>query len=208
MLFDHRILAGFSCLALMGAMFWANAGVKKAITKEQLTRSIEVEVSATPPEISQTSIELAVIAYGFDLSLSAAHPSFDSKLSDRGITEKLGYEQAKKVKVGPSAFDSWALLGSTLSHELEIHCQQNFFLISIADSLGLYGTDLAEREAYEWELKQGKRFGLISEEQKLIRATVEAYYPRDFRFSNKPKFQKSFASYLVKSSFLAADKSR
>ncbi|MEI8026524.1 MAG: hypothetical protein WCI18_09255 [Pseudomonadota bacterium] len=208
MLFDHRIFAGFSSLALIAAVFWANAGVKKAIRNEQLTRSIEVEVNATPPELSQTSMELALIAYGFDLSLSGAHPSFDSKLSDRGITEKMGYEQGKIVKIGPSAFDSWALLGSTLSHELEIHCQQNFFLISLADSLGLYGTALAEREAYEWELKQGKRFGLIAEEQKLIRATVESYYPRDFRFSNKPKFQKSFASYLVKSSFLATDRSR
>ncbi len=208
MFFDHRVFAGISSLAFMGAMFWANTGIKNAIRDEMLTHSIEVEVNATPPEMSQTSIELALIAYGFDLSQSGAHPSFEGKLSDRGITEKMGYEQGKTVKIGPSAFDSWALLGSTLSHELEIHCQQNFFLISIADSLGLYGTSLAEREAYEWELKQGKRFGLISDEQKLIRATLESYYPRDFRFSNKPKFQKSFASYLVKSSFLAADRSR
>ncbi len=208
MLFDHRIFAGLPCLALIGAMSWANTGIEKAMRNQQLARSIDVEVNAPPPAKSQASIELALIAYGFDLSQSGAHPSFDSKLGDRGVTEKMGYEQAKSVKVGPSAFDSWALLGSTLSHELEIHCQQNFFFISMADSLGLYGTDLAEREAYEWELKQGKRFGLLSDEQALIRATVESYYPRDFRFTNKPKFQKSFASYLVKSSFLAADSAR
>jgi len=208
MFFDHRIFAGLLSLGLLSSVLWARSVLKGADLRQQLSNSIEVQVNATPPAKSQASIELALIAYGFDLAQSGTYPSMDMNLTDRGLTEKMGYEQSKKVKIGPSAFDTWALLGSTMSHELEIHCQQNFVFISIADALGLDGTDLAEREAYEWELKQGQRFGLLAEEKALIRATVDSYYPRDFRSSNRPKFQKSFASYLVKSSFSAADRAR
>jgi hypothetical protein len=208
MIFDHRIFAGISGLATFVAIFWASVSLKEEDLERKLINSIQVEVLATPPDRSQTAIEVALIAFGFDQNQAGTHPKFDQTLLDRGITEKMGYGQSKKVKVGPSAFDSWALLGSTLSHELEIHCLQNFIFISLADSLGLEGTTLAEREAYEWELLQGKRFGLIAEEKELIRATVDSYYPRDFRLSNRPKFQKSFASYLVKSSFSASERSR
>jgi hypothetical protein len=84
-----------------------------------------------------------------------------------------------KVFVGPTAFSSWGMLGSTLAHEVEVHCRQNFPLIVLKDQLGLDGTVEAEREAYEYEIQNAGRFGLDHRDQNLIAATVEYYYPRE-----------------------------
>jgi hypothetical protein len=81
------------------------------------------------------------------------------------------------VLIGPAAFDSWALLGSTLAHEILVHCQQNFFLISVMDLLHLDGTGAAERQAYEYELSHAQQFGLSEDDQELVAATVAYYYP-------------------------------
>ena len=82
-----------------------------------------------------------------------------------------------EVTVGPAAFESWGLLGSTLAHELEVHCQQNFTYIRLLDLLGLDGTLKAEREAYQHELSNAGRFHLGEVERENIKATMDFYYP-------------------------------
>src|SRR5690606_25474533 len=79
--------------------------------------------------------------------------------------------------IGPSAFASWALLGSTLAHEIEVHCHQNFTLIRLFDIAGWEGTENAEREAYAHELAHADRFGLTSDDRYSIAQTLQYYYP-------------------------------
>ncbi|RYZ81305.1 MAG: hypothetical protein EOP04_24245 [Proteobacteria bacterium] len=99
------------------------------------------------------------------------------KLEDRGLTTLNGYGKKLEVTIGPAAFTSWAVLGSTLAHEVEIHCNQNFSLIRMKDMLGLEGTNGAEREAYMHELSNSDRFKLKEADQASIRETMEYYYP-------------------------------
>ena len=106
-------------------------------------------------------------------------PFFDPNLEDRGLTTLRGWGHKLEVSVGPAAFESWGLLGSTLAHEIEIHCNQNFTLIRAMDLVGMEGTFNAEREAYNHELKNAKRFHLSEIEQTNIKATLDFYYPSE-----------------------------
>ena len=78
---------------------------------------------------------------------------------------------------GPVAFESWALLGSTLAHEIEIHCEQSFLLIRLMDTVGFSGTLSAEREAYMHEISNRERFNLSEYEIANIRNTMNYFYP-------------------------------
>lgn len=139
-------------------------------------------VSVTPPQEapspSQESIDIAMVLFNITLPPGTKYPSFDPYLEDRGVTILQGWGDNFEVKVGPAAFESWGLLGSTLAHEIEVHCRQSFALIRIKDLLRLDGTLMAERDAYLHELRHAERFYLGESEKASIRATMEFYYPR------------------------------
>jgi len=129
------------------------------------------------PEVSQESIDLALVLYGIEVPPNAEHPQLDLELKDRGLTTRGAFMEKARVTIGPAAFTSWGLLGSTLAHEIEVHCQQNFLAIYVMDLLGLDGTGAAERQAYVHELRNSRRFGLDIADAEMIADTMEFYYP-------------------------------
>jgi hypothetical protein len=129
------------------------------------------------PPLTQESIDLALALYGVRVPTTAEHPVLDMKLADRGLTMRATFLEKAVVTVGPAAFASWGLLGSTLAHELEIHCQQNFLAIYFMDTVGLDGTGAAERQAYLHELANAERFGLARFDAQLIADTMDYFYP-------------------------------
>ena len=138
---------------------------------------IKVEVPDTAPEWGQESVDVAMAMYGIKIPPHVGTPEFDANLEDRGVTIMNGWGQKLVVKVGPAAFESWALLGSTLAHEIEIHCEQSFLLIRLMDTVGFSGTLSAEREAYMHEISNRERFNLSEYEIANIRNTMNYFYP-------------------------------
>lgn len=146
----------------------------------QILRKAETVQPVTPdsiPVMSQESIDRALAMFDIDVPAGTIHPTFDQDLQDRGLTTLRGWGSDLEVSVGPAAFESWGLLGSTLAHELEVHCRQNFTLIRALDLLGMSGTQMAEREAYQHELSNARRFNLAAKERANIQATMDFYYP-------------------------------
>lgn len=129
----------------------------------------------TPP-ITQASIDRALQRYLIQIPKNCPHPKLNLTLEERGLTSYFG-RNFYKVEIGPPAFSSWGMLGSTLAHELEIHCNQNFLKIRVLDLLGQEATKEAERQAYLYEIENAKRFGLKEKEVRSIKATMEYYYP-------------------------------
>jgi hypothetical protein len=129
------------------------------------------------PLMSQASINLAMKNYGIKIPGTIKGPFYDPKLEDRGLTIRRGVTSDPIVYVGPEAFSSWPLLGSTLAHEIEIHCRQNFLAIHFQNLAGFDGTTIAEREAYRYELANAQRFGLNQYDKDLIRTTMTYFYP-------------------------------
>lgn len=161
-----------------------------ALVAKHTQRSIVAEwrsIPVTPPEgvppIAQNSIELALAIYGIEVPSTATHPVLNKDLDDRGLSSRYAWADKIKVEIGPAAFESWSLLASTLAHELEVHCLQNFALIGIMDFFNLDGTARAERQAYMHELKNAQRFGLTLDSQELIASTMNYYY--DMEASNR-----------------------
>lgn len=138
---------------------------------------VQVRVPAEGPRVTQESVDLAMLFYGIRLPPGAEAPLLDRELKDRGLTTRGAFFQKARVTIGPAAFSSWSLLGSTLAHELEVHCRQNFLAIWIMDLVGLSGTDEAERQAYAHELRNARRFGLDIADAELIAETMDYYYP-------------------------------
>jgi len=170
----------FVFLVSFGVIFFALSADYSQRSKSELTRqwqSVTVSPPDSKPSYSQNSVDVAMAMFGIQMPENTAAPKFDPNLFDRGLTVRRGWNGKAKVTIGPPAFQSWSLLGSTLAHELEIHCNQSFFLISMLDTLGLDGTAIAERQAYQHELLHANRFGLTKLDQQLIQDTLEFYYP-------------------------------
>ena len=136
-----------------------------------------VKAPNSVPPLSQESVNKALIMFNIEVPEGVLHPIFDEELEDRGLTTLRGWGASLEVSVGPAAFSSWGLLGSTLAHELEVHCRQNFTLIRTLDLLGMKGTEAAEREAYLHELENASRFNLGEQDRLNIQATMDFYYP-------------------------------
>ncbi len=167
------------CLVFVsiGSIFMARHSLD---LREQFAKdlhSVTVVPPMSKPPMTQESIDVALEMFGIVIPNNAASPTLDMKLEDRGLTTLNGWGKKLEVTVGPAAFTSWAVLGSTLAHELEIHCNQNFAIIRMKDMLGLEGTNGAEREAYMHELTNSERFHLKDADQMSIRATMDYYYP-------------------------------
>ncbi|NRA64049.1 MAG: hypothetical protein HRU19_06165 [Pseudobacteriovorax sp.] len=141
------------------------------------TESIAIQLPSTKPKLSQESVDIALAMYNIEVPSNVKKPYYDPTFEDRGLTTLRGWGKKLEVSVGPAAFESWALLGSTLAHEIEVHCKQNFTAIRIQDLVGLDGTSNAEREAYSHELSNAERFGLSDKEAASIEATMNFYYP-------------------------------
>ncbi len=141
--------------------------------------SVAIIPPSSKPKAGQAAIDLAMVMYGIRVPESAMKPTYDPNLADRGLTTRGAFMEKAVVNVGRSAFSSWALLGSTLAHEIEVHCNQNFFFIFSMDLIGLDGTGEAERQAYNHELAHSKRFGLKDHDATLISDTVAFYYPTE-----------------------------
>lgn len=170
------ILAG-STLALLSGFSISHRELTEREAFYAAKREVRVIPPDTKPELSQESIDFALEMFGIVIPAGAAHPTFDASLADRGVTIRGAMFDEARVAVGPSAFESWSLLGSTLAHELEVHCQQSFFVIYMMDLLGLEGTVEAERQAYLHELANAERFGLDRGSRDLIADTMDYFYP-------------------------------
>lgn len=185
-----------SISSLLGSMvtgFLVSFGVAAAVVGHSLfetaNRTKELEkISSAQFEImsphgrptpGQAAINLAMQLYRIKIPGKIHGPYFDSKLEDRGLTVRNGVTSEPAVYVGPEAFTSWSMLGSTLAHEIEIHCRQNFLAIHFQNLAGFSGTSMAEREAYRYELANSKRFGIDQYEQDLIRSTMTYFYPEE-----------------------------
>jgi hypothetical protein len=164
-------LAGFGVLIL--------ASQSRASMELGAIQHASVVMPEGTPEPGQEAVDMAMAIFKIVRPEGAEMPVYDPDLKDRGLTVKSTWMSKTKVFVGPSAFSSWGMLGSTLAHEIEVHCRQNFPLIVLKDQLGLGGTAEAEREAYQYEIRNAARFGLNNRDQNLIAATVEYYYPRE-----------------------------
>lgn len=151
----------------------------RQLARKQLTSQIQVLPPDTRPSLSQQSIDIAIAMFAIEIPANTKHPSFDASLEDRGLTTLNGWGKPLEVTIGPAAFASWALLGSTLAHELEVHCKQNFTLIRMKDLVGADGTKEAERDAYAHELAHAERFNLSRIERMNIQATMDFYYPKN-----------------------------
>jgi hypothetical protein len=200
---SHRKFALLLLISTCASLCFAKYSLNQETAFSRKLRSIPVEIGAIPPEANQESINLALVAYGIKALEKDPMPYYDPEVTDRGITQKVGLSDYKIVAIGLPGFESWSILGSTLAHEIEIHCRQNFILIALIDALGFDGTGIAEREAYDWELSQAVRFGLLHDERSSIKATVDNYYPRDFRVSNSPQIKSSLARFFIRSSLLS-----
>jgi hypothetical protein len=175
------LTAGFSSgFALVAAMSHVRSGHASAKTISAMRSGGAAQVAAPEgrPVPGQEAIDQAMETYSIAKPDDADHPIFDPELKDRGLTVKSTWLGKTQVYIGPSAFTSWGMLGSTLAHEIEVHCRQNFPVIFMRDQLGLNGTAEAEREAYRYEIQNAARFGLSGRDTNLIAATVEYYYPR------------------------------
>ncbi len=172
-----RILALSLVFSATGGIFLAKKAMDQREQFAKELRSVSVVPPSTKPAMSQESIDIALALFDIKIPQTAAHPRLDSSLEDRGLTTLNGWGTKLEVTIGPAAFSSWALLGSTLAHELEVHCQQNFSVIRLKDMMGLEGTQQAEREAYLHELANSERFHLKTADQLNIKATMDYYYP-------------------------------
>lgn len=159
------------------SLVWAKQNyIHKASLKRIVTQS-EVDPEIAPPK-SQESIDTAMKLFDIKLPAYTPQPTYDAGLKDRGLTTSHLLSGEITVTIGPAAFESWALLGSTLAHEIEIHCRQPLTLVLIGDFLGFDGTGIAEREAYEHELASRDRFQLSALDSEAIQETMNFYYPR------------------------------
>jgi hypothetical protein len=169
----------------------------------QAMNEVEISVPESAPELSQESVDLAMEIFAISKPATVDGPTLNETLEDRGLTTGGLILPHKEVTVGPTAFTSWAVLGSTLAHELEVHVAQSFFRIvatdyilnwsmsarrlagkvipvlkpSAKESFENDGTWKAEREAYMYEIRNAKRFGLTNEELNSIWRVMDYYYP-------------------------------
>lgn len=169
----YLVTVALICFGLL----WAKRELRYAEAHFLAGSQVSVAVLAGEPEMDQDSIDLAMAAYSIRISSMTNWPVFDRNFSDRGLTARGTLSGRSSVSVGPAAFSSWALLGSTLAHEIEVHGEQNFLIIGLMDLMRLDGTGIAERQAYSHEIEGATRFGLCLDDQDMIAETKEFFYP-------------------------------
>ena len=162
------------------------------------------------PQPGEASIKVAMDLFHIQLPENVSYPVYEPTLEERGVTTGYLLGKSKQIKIGPSAFISWSILGSTLGHEIEVHGRQSFLKITLADSTNTFklsarrlvgnwipalklsatesfeamGTWKAEREAYMYEINSAKRFGLTAHEQFAIHRVMEDFFPSQTQKKN------------------------
>lgn len=199
-----------SCVLLGTYILLANAEVSDDTDARQAylneIQFVNLEVPSDVPTMTQTAVDAAIEMFAVDVPSDTQAPQFDKELFDRGLTSGNLLGQQKTILVGPAAFTSWGILGSTLGHEAEVHARQSFLKIvasdrwsqfkasvsstfeqtmtafasgnkkSTNDGLVSPGTLAAEQEAYIYELNSALRFGLTHRETRAIRHVMDTYY--------------------------------
>ena len=186
--------------------------------------SVKVKPPEGLPVPGNESIQIALALYGVEVPPNVEGPNYDENLEDRGLTTGEVMGSQKTVSIGPAAFLSWGILGSTLAHEIEVHVKQSFLKIVLKDQLGDWnlesrsvlgkylpvaaptvsemlgngGTWGAEREAYLYELRNARRFGLSQEEKASIKAVMDHYYPKTAaqRMDSESKSKQNLSSWM------------
>ncbi len=179
-------IAALSCKALILLAFFVSLGWAKwqILQEEQLFQDLSLaqinnlDVAELRPEFNEESIAFATILYNIQIPKVVRNIEINKNIPDRGQTISLSWSAHPKVLIGENSFSSWSLLGSTLAHEIEVHCRQNVYLIRTLDIIGFDGTTEAERQAYLYEIKNAKRFGLKMMDQVMIYETLEYFYPK------------------------------
>ena len=159
------------------SLLWAKRELYQEVAMAAGMAKISVSMARSVPAVSQQSLDVAMAVFGIDVGPNTALPLLDLDLADRGLTSRGGLSSRSVITIGPPAFSSWGLLGSTLAHEVEIHGRQNFFAISFLDMIHLDGTGAAERQAYQHEISSARRFSLPIDDKQMIAETMEYYYP-------------------------------
>ncbi len=165
------LVAGF-CLYYFGVPT-VNLAAPRVFSNTDTLKSIP----EGKPLKNDASIATALAIYSIQIPKSVLKITYDEKLEERGLTERKSLFEVTLIKIGPAAFQSWALLGSTLAHEIEVHANQNVLVIILMDKLGFDATQEAERMAYLYELKHASRFQLTAAEALDIDETMNYFYP-------------------------------
>jgi hypothetical protein len=116
----------------------------------------------------QEAIDKALKHYNIDTS-NTKSVKYDSTVKGEAVASKDG-----TIRVGDDAFASPGWLGSSLSHEIEIHINQqakkgNWYT-------GPQGTALQEVQAYDHEIANAKKHGLTKAEVKDLKKRRKSYY--------------------------------
>ena len=219
-----RILNGMpilvTSLTAVAAVWIALLGQSELAQQRQYhQRMSHIEVvppKSTPPQ-TQQSIETALVMFSIAVPETVEGPFFDAELDDRGLTTGGLLLPQKRVTIGPAAFTSWAVLGSTLAHEIEVHVEQSFFKVVAQDQLAQWyydgrrvvgrwlpalapsaqelfehdGTWKAERDAYMYEPQNARRFGLSEEEVASIWRVMDYFYPTRNAGNSEPQLSAS-----------------
>ena len=131
------------------------------------------------PPISQASIIKAVDNFRIQVPMLSRYPKLDSDMDKTllGEAHYILFIHMCIPTIGPGAFTSWGRLGAVLAHEVEVHCNQNWWKSNIDEMLQQDPTAMLEREAYKYTLLDNKRFQLTVREQLSIMYVMTYHYP-------------------------------
>lgn len=143
--------------------------------------AVKVTLPHNAPTPSQASIDMAIALFSIQIPAGHRAPQYDPALPDRGLTKRKLFTDEVEIYIGNPAFQNWSVLGSTLAHEVEVHGRQSVLAITAMNIFGINGTELAERQAYLYEIQNGPRFGLNKEDAQTIHDTMDYFYPLNLR---------------------------
>ena len=160
----------------------------------EMMRSVQVDTSSMArPVRSDEAIRKAMVIYTIDSAPLMLGPVYHEDLEDRGRVTLITERQQLAVTVGPTAFANWGELGSTLAHEIEVHCHQSWFLMVELNFLGAvvnslrqkpllewesgWGSTRAERQAYTYEIDNRERFEQPTADIMSLVHIMNSYYP-------------------------------
>lgn len=149
----------------------------KPILPNRLDKDYPVLVGV--PSVSQESIIKAVNNFEIQVPILSIYPSLDMDMDETHLGETLYLIILHMCipTIGPGAFTSWGKLGETLAHEVEVHCNQNWWK-SITDKIfSDDSTPILEREAYIYTILDHKRFHLTNDEVMDTLTTMLFQYP-------------------------------
>lgn len=145
------------------------------------------------PYVSQKSIDRAVHVYDIKVPLFTLHPSLDIDMPEGILGQARSYILIHLCipTIGPGSFTSWGKLGAVIAHEVEVHCNQNWWRHAIDLFLGVDTMPQLEREAYMYMLLDSKRFNLTPQEREDIFITMLLLYPNGDENEQRPGIEET-----------------